>query len=98
MVRELDNRTPTVVEYRGDPKIYVSTILHAIDKGRLTYDGVANCEQTFRALAQLIDVVSPKKGTTLSVDTLVSYEKKERSGDFSEYSDGEFARLSEKGK
>lgn len=54
--------TPTVIEYRGDPKRYVSVILGAIDRGRLTYNGDANCEQTFRSLSSVIDVISPKNG------------------------------------
>lgn len=69
--------TPTVIEYRGDPKRYVSVILGAIDRGRLTYNGDANCEQTFRSLSSVIDVISPKNGKALSIETLVSYEKKE---------------------
>lgn len=93
MARGLKSQTPTVVEYRGNPKMYVSCILNAIDRGRLTYDKVANCEQTIRALAQVIDVVSPRTGKTLSVESLVSYEKKERSGDFTEYSEGKFDKL-----
>ena len=67
--------TPTVIEYRGDPKRYVSVILGAIDRGRLTYNGDANCEQTFRSLSSVIDVISPKNGKALSIETLVSYEK-----------------------
>lgn len=90
MVREAESRTPSTIEYRGDPKQYISVVLAAIDHGRLTYDGVANCEQTFRSLASVIDVVSPKNGRALSVETLVSYEKKERSGDFTDYLDGNF--------
>lgn len=93
MARGLKSQTPTIVEYRGNPKMYVSCILNAIDRGRLTYDKVANCEQTIRALAQVIDVVSPKTGKTLSVESLVSYEKKERSGEFTEYSEGKFNKL-----
>lgn len=93
MARGLKSQTPTVVEYRGDPKMYVSIILNAIDRGRLTYDRAANCEQTIRALAKVIDVVSPRTGKTLSVESLVSYEKKERSGDFTEYSEGKFDKL-----
>ncbi len=66
-------------------KQYVSVVLDAINLGRLTYDGVANCEQTFRALASVVDVISPKNGKTLSVETLVSYEKKKkRAGEFEE--------------
>ena len=72
------------IEYRGNPKQYVSVVLDAINLGRLTYDGVANCEQTFRALASVVDVISPKNGKTLSVETLVSYEKKKRAGEFEE--------------
>ena len=79
--------TPTVIEYRGDPKRYVSVILGAIDRGRLTYNGDANCEQTFRSLSS---VISPKNGKALSIETLVSYEKKERAGEFSDYSEGDF--------
>ena len=81
------------MEYRGNPKKYVSTILNAIDRGRLTHDKVANCEQTIRALANVIDVVSPRTGKTLSVESLVTYQKKERSGDFTEYSEGNFDQL-----
>ena len=79
--------TPTVIEYRGDPKRYISVILGAIDRGRLTYNGDANCEQTFRSLSSVIDVISPKNGTALSIET---YEKKERAGEFSDYSEGDF--------
>lgn len=74
--------TPTVIEYRGDPKRYVSVILGAIDRGRLTYNGDANCEQTFRSLSSVIDVISPKNGKALSIETLVSYEKKNVPGSF----------------
>lgn len=82
--------TPTIIEYRGNPKQYVAVVLAAIDRGRLTYNGVANCEQTFRSLCNVIDVISPKNGKTLSIETLVSYEKKERAGEFEEYSGGSF--------
>lgn len=75
---------PVIIEYRGNPKQYVSVVLDAINQGRLTYDGIANCEQTFRALASVVDVISPKNGKTLSVETLVSYEKKKRAGEFEE--------------
>ena len=83
-----EQMTPTVIEYRGDPKRYISVVLGAIDRGRLTYNGDANCEQTFRSLSGVIDVISPKNGKALSVETLVSYEKKERAGEFSDYSKG----------
>ena len=53
--------TPTVIEYRGDPKRYISVILGAIDRGRLTYNGDANCEQTFRSLSSVIDVIRTGK-------------------------------------
>ena len=79
---------PPIIEYRGDPKRYISVVLGAIDRGRLTYNGDANCEQTFRSLSGVIDVISPKNGKALSVETLVSYEKKERAGEFSDYSKG----------
>ena len=88
--REEEQMTPTVIEYRGDPKRYISVILGAIDRGRLTYNGDANCEQTFRSLSSVIDVISPKNGKALSIETLVSYEKKERAGEFSDYSEGDF--------
>ena len=74
----MSHLTPVTIEYRGNPKQYVSVVLDAINRGRLTYDGIANCEQTFRALASVVDVISPKNGKTLSVETLVSYEKKKR--------------------
>ena len=90
LIREEEQMTPTVIEYRGDPKRYVSVILGAIDRGRLTYNGDANCEQTFRSLSSVIDVISPKNGKALSIETLVSYEKKERAGEFSDYSEGKF--------
>ena len=80
----MSHLTPVIIEYRGNPKQYVSVVLDAINLGRLTYDGVANCEQTFRALASVVDVISPKNGKTLSVETLVSYEKKKRAGEFEE--------------
>ena len=80
----MSHLTPVTIEYRGNPKQYVSVVLDAINLGRLTYDGVANCEQTFRALASVVDVISPKNGKTLSVETLVSYEKKKRAGEFEE--------------
>ena len=80
----MSHLTPVIIEYRGNPKQYVSVVLDAINRGRLTYDGIANCEQTFRALASVVDVISPKNGKTLSVETLVSYEKKKRAGEFEE--------------
>ena len=80
----MSHLTPIIIEYRGNPKQYVSVVLDAINRGRLTYDGIANCEQTFRALASVVDVISPKNGKTLSVETLVSYEKKKRAGEFEE--------------
>ena len=80
----MSHLTPVTIEYRGNPKQYVSVVLDAINRGRLTYDGIANCEQTFRALASVVDVISPKNGKTLSVETLVSYEKKKRAGEFEE--------------
>ena len=84
LTREMSHLTPVIIEYRGNPKQYVSVVLDAINRGRLTYDGIANCEQTFRALASVVDVISPKNGKTLSVETLVSYEKKKRAGEFEE--------------
>ena len=75
----MSHLTPVTIEYRGNPKQYVSVVLDAINRGRLTYD-----EQTFRALASVVDVISPKNGKTLSVETLVSYEKKKRAGEFEE--------------
>ena len=63
-------------------------VLAAIAHGRLTYNGIANCEQTFRSLASVIDVISPKSGKVLSVETLVSYEKKKCSGEFTDYLEG----------
>ena len=56
--REMSHLTPVIIEYRGNPKQYVSVVLDAINRGRLTYDGIANCEQTFRALASVVDVIS----------------------------------------
>ncbi|WP_143868782.1 hypothetical protein [Bacteroides zhangwenhongii] len=93
MIREVKSQTPVVIEYRGNPKRYVAVILNAIDRGRLTYDGASNSEQTIRALATLIDVISPKTGKVLSVETLVSYEKKEHTGDFTDYREGDFDEL-----
>ena len=84
LTREMSHLPPVIIEYRGNPKQYVSVVLDAINQGRLTYDGIANCEQTFRALASVVDVISPKNGKTLSVETLVSYEKKKRAGEFEE--------------
>ncbi|MBD3591730.1 hypothetical protein HC965_20510 [Bacteroides sp. GM023] len=93
MIREVKSQTPAIIEYRGDPKRYIAVILNAIDHGRLTYDGVSNSEQTIRALATVIDVISPKTGKVLSVETLVSYEKKEHSGEFTDYCEGDFDEL-----
>lgn len=89
----MKRQTPTLMVYRGDPKKYVSLILDAIDQGNLTYDGVANCEQTIRALASVLDVVNSKNDKTLSVESLVTYGKKERSGEFTEYSEGNFRKI-----
>lgn len=33
LIREEEQMTPTVIEYRGDPKRYISVILGAIDRG-----------------------------------------------------------------
>jgi len=44
-------------------------------------------------LATLIDVISPKTGKALSVETLMSYEKKEHTGDFTDYREGDFDEL-----
>uniref|UniRef100_UPI003458B0BD hypothetical protein n=1 Tax=Bacteroides sp. TaxID=29523 RepID=UPI003458B0BD len=93
MIREVKSQTPAVIEYRGDPKRYIAVILNAIDHGRLTYDGASNSEQTIRSLATVIDVISPKTGKVLSVETLVSYEKKEHSGEFTDYCEGDFDEL-----
>ncbi|MFS2667574.1 hypothetical protein AAH091_20630 [Candidatus Bacteroides intestinigallinarum] len=93
MIREVKSQTPAAIEYRGNPKRYVAVILNAIDRGRLTYDGASNSEQTIRALSTVIDVISPKTGKPLSVETLVSYEKKEHSGDFKDYCEGDFDEL-----
>jgi hypothetical protein len=96
LIREEEQMTPTVIEYRGDPKRYVSVILGAIDRGRLTYNGDANCEQTFRSLSSVIDVISPKNGKALSIETLVVMVSNEeerltqRAGEFSDYSEGKF--------
>ncbi|MEW9602916.1 hypothetical protein [Bacteroides sp. L008] len=93
MAREVKSQTPAIIEYRGNPKRYISVILNAIDHGRLTYDGASNSEQTIRSLATLIDVISPKTGKALSVETLMSYEKKEHTGDFTDYREGDFDEL-----
>lgn len=42
----------------------------------------------------MIDVISPKNGKALSIETLVSYEKKERAGEFSDYSEGNSNKMS----
>lgn len=55
LVREAELRMSANIEYRGDPKQYISVVLAAIDHGRLTYDGVANREQTFCSLVPVID-------------------------------------------
>ena len=60
LIREVKSQTPAAIEYRGNPKRYVTVILNAIDRGRLTYDGASNSEQTIRALSTVIDVISPK--------------------------------------
>ena len=93
LIREAKSQTPAIIEYRGDPKQYIAVILNAIDHGRLTYDGTSNSEQTIRSLATVIDVISPKTGKALSVETLVSYEKKEHSGEFTDYCEGDFNEL-----
>ena len=68
--------TPTVIEYRGDPKRYVSVILGAIDRGRLTYNGDANCEQTFRSLSSVIEMCirdRSETGTDITIDEAGMY-------------------------
>ena len=52
LTREMSHLTPVIIEYRGNPKQYVSVVLDAINLGRLTYDGVANCEQTFSCVSK----------------------------------------------
>lgn len=85
MIREGKSQTSAILEYRGDPKEYIADIIDAINCGYLTYKGKPNCEQTIRSLATVVDVISPKHGKPLSVETLVSYAKKEHTGDFTEY-------------
>lgn len=69
------------LEYRGNVKDFVGVFLDWIDRGILLCNGVANCEQTFRAIAAMI-VVKNEKGNNISTETLISYEKKMRAGEW----------------
>lgn len=80
-VKESQKQEPVCLEYRGNVKEFVSVFLDWIDRGILFCNGVANCEQTFRAIAEMI-VVKNEKGKTNSTETLISYEKKIRAGEW----------------
>ena len=78
------------MEYLGDPKRFIAIILRAIDQKRLTFNGAANSEQTIRYLATVIDVISPKTGKVLKIETLVSYAKQIHAGEREGCKEGEF--------
>ena len=79
-----------LLAYLGDPKRFIAIILRAIDQKRLTFNGTANSEQTIRYLATVIDVISPKTGKVLKVETLVSYAKKIHAGEIEGCKEEEF--------
>lgn len=86
----MNSEIPADIEYKGDPKRLIAVILQAIDGKRLTFNGVANSEQTIRKLATVIDVISPKTGKVLKADTLVSYAKKIHAGEIEGFREEEF--------
>ena len=90
LIRETKSEIPASIEYLGDPKRFIAIILRAIDQKRLTFNGTANSEQTIRYLATVIDVISPKTGKVLKIETLVSYAKKIHAGEIEGCKEGEF--------
>lgn len=80
-VKELQKQQPVCLEYRGNVKDFVGVFLDWINRGVLLCNGVANCEKTFRTLADII-VVKNEKGKNISTETLISYEKKMRAGEW----------------
>lgn len=92
--KELKQQEPVCLEYRGNVKDFVGVLLDWIDRGVLLCNGVANCEKTFRTLADII-VVKNEKGKHISTETLISYEKKMRAGewDLSAKKNGEKKRV-----
>lgn len=77
----MKQQEPVCLEYRGNVKDFVGVLLDWIDGGVLLCNGVANCEKTFRTLADII-VVKNEKGKHISTETLISYEKKMRAGEW----------------
>lgn len=77
----MKQQEPVCLEYRGNVKDFVGVLLGWIDGGVLLCNGVANCEKTFRTLADII-VVKNEKGKHISTETLISYEKKMRAGEW----------------
>ena len=90
MILQTKSEIPASIEYLGDPKRFIAIILRAIDQKRLTFNGTANSEQTIRYLATVIDVISPKTGKVLKIETLVSYAKKIHAGEIEGCKEGEF--------
>lgn len=80
--RELLQLAPDKIDYRGCPKAYVRLVVKAIEQGELTYHGLRNYERIFRVLSSVIEVTNADNGKVLSVETLVSYEKKLRAGEW----------------
>lgn len=80
--RELVQLAPDQIDYKGCPKAYVRLVVKAIEQGMLTHDGVRNYERIFRVLSSIIEVTNAGNGKRLSVETLISYEKKLRAGEW----------------
>lgn len=80
--RELVQLAPDQIDYKGCPKAYVRLVVKAIEQGTLTHDGVRNYERIFRVLSSIIEVTNAGNGKSLSVETLISYEKKLRAGEW----------------
>ncbi|BDW78959.1 hypothetical protein BFINE_47540 [Bacteroides finegoldii DSM 17565] len=63
----------------------------------MTFNGTANSEQTIRYLATVIDVISPKTGKVLKIETLVSYAKKIHAGEIEGCKEGSLTGLDKPG-
>lgn len=82
MKREAQEDAPPIIEFHGNPKEFVVRIVKWIECGKLTYNGHVNCEQTFRSLASVVTLINSETGHALSVETLITYVKQKRAGEW----------------
>ena len=76
--------TPVRLEYRGNPKDFTRGVVKLVEDKKLHFDGTDNYAQIIHSLASIMDVINAKTGKTISRETLLSYVKFQRAGEWPE--------------